>query len=312
MPAPPLSVRLAEAPIFGATCVSFIAVPYIPIFDTSAIINLAQRDASDEIWPRLRKRLPARGCPLSFVTVLELLDGLSRGGAEHFDESIKALNLASQLSRRRVLLLSIPFVHRELFGVKSPGAERSKENVKRFLATAQRPTFKNDFLVGKTAFLDKIQPLIVMTRRGYIKMFEDFLDAKFPDFDWRSERKKAGHPLPETDKENLKRQDFGEWKRDYARRMVAQIETRAVLDPANVISDRCDGYLTHSVSVIRDTLISGYRFEENPNDFHDGMQLLYLAREAYCLVTDDASLIRRVNKSTQRERILSVNEFVTA
>jgi hypothetical protein len=285
-------------------------VQLVPIFDTSAIINLAERDASDAIWPRLRRRLPTRGCPLSFVTALELLDGLSRGGAEHFDESMKALNLASRLSRRRVLLLSIPFIHRELFRVKSPGTERSKESVKRFLGTAQRRTFKHEFIAGRTAFLDRIAPLLITTRQGYVNYFKEFLDARFPD--WRLARKNSGHPLPQIEQEKLKRTNFQEWKRDFARRMVEQMETRATPDAVDVVTHRCDAYLTHSVSVIRDTLVSGYRFEENPNDFHDGMQLLYLSRQLYCLVTDDAGLIRRVSQSSQRERVLSVEDFVSA
>jgi hypothetical protein len=197
------------------------------LFDTSAIINLAKRDRSDPMRPRLERVRPARGCPLGFVTVLELLDVLSQGGAERFDESLKAINLASQLSRRRVLLLPIPFIHRELFGVKSPDAERSKENVKRLLGRAQRLTFKNEFMASKTDFLDKIEPLIIRTRRGYINAFEEFLDAKLPDSDWRSARKKSGHPLPQADKEKLKRADFEAWNRDYASRMDLPLSASA-------------------------------------------------------------------------------------
>lgn len=246
--------------------------------------------------------------------MLELLDGLIRGGTEHFDESMKAVNLASRLSRRRVLLLPVPFVHRELFGVKSPGAERSKENVKRFLGTAQRPTFKNEFMAGKTAFLDKIEPLATTTKRGYTNYFEEFLDGKFPNCDWRSAREKLGYPLPEADKEKLKRADFEAWKRDFASRMVPPLlpTPTAAIAAVNLVADRCDAYVTHSVSVIRDALVSGYHFEDNSNDFHDGMQLLYLSRKLYCLVADDAGLIRRVNKSSQRGRIFSIDEFVSA
>jgi hypothetical protein len=286
-------------------------VRYIPIFDTSAIINLAERDPSDEIWSRLRKRIPSHGCPLSFVTVLELLHGLSRGGAKHFDDSMKALNLAARISRRKILLLPIPFMDRELFGVKSPGAGRSKENVKDFLKRAQRPTFKNEFMLGRIDFLNKIETLITTTRQGYINVFEAFLDSKFPDFNWHSARMQSGHPLPETEKEKLKHLDVEEWKRDLASRMAALMTAPATREVVDVINDRCDAYVTHSVSVFRDTLISNYRFEENPNDFHDGMQLLYLSRRLYCLVTDDVGLIRRVNKSTQRERIFSIDEFVS-
>jgi hypothetical protein len=169
-------------------------------------------------------------------------------------------------------------------------------------------------MAGKTAFLDKIEPLANTIRRGYANYFEEFLDGKFPDFDWRSARENSGYPLPEADKEKLKRADFEAWKRDFASRMVPQLlaTPAAAIDAVNLVADRCDAYVTHSVSVIRDALVSGYHFEDNSNDFHDGMQLLYLSRKLYCFVADDAGLIRRVSKSSQRERVLSIDDFVSA
>src|SRR5258707_272046 len=95
--------------------ISFHCVRLIPIFDTSAIINLSTRDRADPASNHIRSLIPRHGWPLSFVTVVELFNGLSRGGAEHFDESLKPVILASCLSRRRVLLQSIPFMEKELF-----------------------------------------------------------------------------------------------------------------------------------------------------------------------------------------------------
>jgi hypothetical protein len=58
-------------------------------------------------------------------------------------------------------------------------------------------------------------------------VFEEFLDAKFRDFGWRSARKKSGHPLPQADKEKLKRADCEAWKRDYASRTVPPLSASA-------------------------------------------------------------------------------------
>jgi len=165
-------------------------------------------------------------------------------------------------------------------------------------------------MAGKIAFLEKIEELIVTTRQGYTNYFEAFLDAKFPD--WRSQRQRSGHPLPENEKEKLKRADREGWKRDFASRMVGLMSAPTTIGAIDVVNDRCDAYLTHSVSVMRDALIAGYRFENNSNDFHDGMQLLYLSRPWVCLVTEDTHLIRRVNKSSQSSRILTIEQFVSA
>jgi hypothetical protein len=279
----------------------------MPIFDTSAIINLSKRDPSDAVWPRLKRCIPTRGCHLSFVTVLELFNGLSKGGAERFDNSLKAVNLASRLSRRRVLMQSIPFMQRELFQIEDPGHERSKANLGRYLGMAGQPNFKKEFMAGRVTFLERIETLITMMRLGHTSYLEQFLDGNYPD--WRSERQRSGSPLPESERERLKHTaPVDKWKRDLASRFTKDTTT---LDAINIVSDRCDAYLTFSVSVLRDTLMTSYRFEENSNDFHDGMQLLYLSRPRNCLVTEDDRLIHRVKKSSQIARILTIDEFIS-
>lgn len=256
--------------------------------------------------------LPKRGCPLSQVTLLELFHGLRRGGTEHLDDALKAVNLASRLSRRKILLLPIPFMQRELFQINKPGAARSVANLNRLLERAIKPNFKSEFVGGsvKVAHLESIERLFTWSKKGYRKFIEQFLDGVHPD--WRSERDNSGSPLPKEERERLKRTaPIDEWKRDFAIRSLVTSGIDPTSAAINAVSDRCDAYVTFMVSVLRDAMITSYRFEENSNDFNDGMQLLYLCRLSFCLVTDDERSIARTKKSTQSNRILTIDQFVS-
>lgn len=283
----------------------------IPIFDTSAIINLSERDSADPGLNRLKSLVPQRGWPLSFVTVIELLNGLSRGGAEHFDESLKPVNLASYFSRRSVLWQSIPFVQKELLNIIDRRHQVSTENLKRYLSKLQQPDAKNDFAEGNFTFLPKIEKLITTMRQEYTAFMVGFLDEKIPN--WRSERQTSGSPLPQKAREELKRTlPVEKWKRDFAIHFVAiSFNGRTPDELIRLVSDRCDAYLTLAVRVLRDSFMSGYRFEDNANDFYDEMQLLYLSRPWFCLVTEDTRLIGRTKKSSQCNRILTIDQFVS-
>ena len=68
--------------------------------------------------------------------------------------------------------------------------------------------------------------------------------------------------------------------------------------------------LNFSYYVFRDLIMRGYRFERNSNDFHDGMQTLYLSCERNCLVTEDQGLIRRVQKSSQSARVIRIGQLI--
>lgn len=89
------------------------------------------------------------------------------------------------------------------------------------------------------------------------------------------------------------------------------MDIKTTSDAVDKINSRCDAYLSMTVSVLRDAIMTNYRFEENWNDFNDGMQLLYLSRPCQCIVTEDARLIQRVSKSSQVDRILTIDQFVS-
>ncbi|MGD0404626.1 MAG: hypothetical protein ABSB66_15690, partial [Candidatus Acidiferrales bacterium] len=64
---------------------------------------------------RLKSLIPSHGCPLSFVTVMELFHGLCNGKAEKLDHTLKPLLLAARISRKQVLRTPLTFAEWELF-----------------------------------------------------------------------------------------------------------------------------------------------------------------------------------------------------
>jgi hypothetical protein len=295
----------------GLSGVSFSSVRLTPIFDTSAIINLSKRDSTDSVWTRLKTLVPRHGCPLSYVTVLELIHGLRLSGNGQLDDSLKAVVLASRLSRRAVLLSPYPFIERELFGIRNQESERSSANLKRWLGIAIGPTFKTQFAVGRVEGmnLEKIESLFAFIKQRHSIHLEQFLNRLNPT--WRLERENSGSSIPEEQREEFKRTvPVDKWKRDCAEYLLNEMKIERTTDTTNAVRDGCDAYFTFTVSLLRDSIISNYRFDENPNDFHDGIQLLYLSRPWFCLVTEDKRSIKRASNSSQSNRILTIDQFI--
>lgn len=282
-----------------------------PIFDTSAIINLSKRPSADPTLNRLRSSVTKHGWPLSFVTALELFHGLSVGGIAKLDDSVKALVLASRLSRRRVLLSPFPFFERELFGLQDSGHEQSSKNLGRWLGKVVDPNFKREFTLGTVdgMNLKRIESLFALVRQQQGAHVAQFLDRLHPT--WRTERQKSGSSVPEAAREEIKRTyPVDKWKRDLPEQLLEAANIERTDKSIEALRCGCDAYFTFTVSILRDSLIGNYGFEENSNDFHDGMQLVYLCRPSFCIVTDDRRLIGRTNKSSQRNRILTTDQFV--
>lgn len=284
---------------------------FIPIFDTSAVLNLSKLAESSPLLARLRRGLPKRGSPLSYITVLELIYGVGRCEKARLGDSLRAISTAWRLSRGKVLLSPMPLVIEELEQIRDAGAHRSSANLERWLRAASKPGFKDELLSRKSSIdMERIDALFRHVRETYSTNLEDFLDHRYPD--WRAERASSGSPLPEAAREKFKREfPFSKWKEDQPFAF-----TRAIGAPNNdatitKLRERCDAYFTFNTNLIRESLISGYRFERNSNDFHDGMQLLYLWRPTYCLVTDDTRFITRIERSCQRSRVMTVEQFAS-
>jgi hypothetical protein len=281
----------------------------VPIFDTSALINLSHQGHLDAVVRRLKPLIPSHGCPVSFVTAVELFHGLCLGGTGRIVETVKPLLLAAQLSRRKVLRVPLSFAGWELFQ-----AERFRRSRPRllegWLATLQMPNFVERFASGEVREmnLEKIEGIFEMIRAGAPHAITQMLDRLHPM--WRDERQN-GSALPEHMREEVKRSwPFEKWKGALPEQLVREMQierTSANIERARV---HCDAYFTFTINLIRDSTIGNYRFEDRPNDFHDGMQMLYLTRSSHCVVIDDGPSMQRVRQSHQRSRIMSLNDFL--
>ena len=293
--------------------ISFGSVKRTPIFDTSAIIDLSKRDSSDSTLKRLRGLLPRRGCPLSYVTVLELINGVCRSDRDRVSESLKPIILVSRLSRRKVLWSPISFVQKELFGLEDSLHQKSSNDLHIWLGRLIGPKFKHAFVAGgvEGTNLGRIKSLADIVEQSHCSYLVHFLNHVHPS--WQSERGRSGSSLAENERETLKRTyPVEKWKSDCAEFFLEALKIAQTQEIIKLVQETCDAYFTFTVNLIRDSLVSNYRFEDNPNDFHDGIQLLYLSRPSYCLVTEDTHLIKRVATSSQRDRILTLDEFISA
>ncbi len=127
---------------------------------------------------------------------------------------------------------------------------------------------------------------------------------------WREDRRK-GSALPEKLRETANRaMKFETLLNELPERFLAALQIEPT--PANISKAKthCDAYFAFQVNRLRASVIGNYDFEKNTNDFHDWMQLLYLARPSFCYVTDDGPWLERIRQSGQRPRVMSLREFL--
>jgi hypothetical protein len=281
-----------------------------PIFDTSALINLSRRDDSlDSAMKRLKSRIPSHGCPLSFVTVMELFHGLCNGKAEKLDHTLKPLLLAARISRKQVLRTPLTFAEWELFQTEEAFGHQPRRLVD-WLEKIEMPRFSERFAAGEIEMdFEGTERIFGLVKERNAQTTEEMLDRVHPS--WREERRN-GSALPESKREQFKREmPFEKWKGVLPELLVRQMHVAE--NAANVDRTRtgCDAYFTYTINLLRDSILGNYRFEDNPNDFHDGLQFLYLIRPKFCLVTDDRPSLDRTRQSSQRTRIMSLDEFLS-
>lgn len=280
-----------------------------PIFDTSSLINLSREDNLDVVVKRLKPLIPSRGCPLSFVTTLELFRGLSNGDREKVSSTLKPLLLAARISRNVVLRTPFTFASVELFQVKE--ALRHKPRLLMdWLEKIQIPDFAARFASGEVEMnFEGTDRIFGKIEREESRDTEMLLDKWNPD--WREDRRN-GSALPEDLREMAKRgMQFDTLRDAMPERFLESLEIE--LTPVNMGKAKihCDAFFTFQVNRLRDSIIGNYAFEKKPNDFHDWLQLLYLIRPQYCLVTEDRQSLERTRQSDQRARIMQLSEFLS-
>jgi hypothetical protein len=283
---------------------------WAPIFDTSSLVNLSREDDLDVVVKRLKPFIPSRGCPLSFVTTLELFRGLSNGAPEKVAGTLKPLLLAARISRNVVLRTPLTFASLELFQVNE--ALRHKPRLLMdWLEKIQIPDFAARFASGEVDMdFERTDRIFGKIEREESRDTEMLLDRWNPD--WRADRRN-GSALPEDVREMVKRgMQFHTLRDAMPERFLESLEIAPT--PVNISKAKihCDAFFAFQVNRLRDSIIGNYAFETKPNDFHDWMQLLYLIRPHYCLVTEDRHSLERTRQSGQRARIMPLKESLSS
>jgi hypothetical protein len=280
-----------------------------PIFDTSSLINLSRGESLDLVVKRLKPLIPSHGCPLSFVTTVELFRGLSKGNPEKVADTLKPLLLAAHISRRVVLRVPLTFARWELFRVEE-ALLHSPKLLMYWLALVQAPKFAERFASGEvTMDFNELNRIFEKIEREESRETEVLLDRWNPD--WRVERRN-GSALPEKLRNEAKRgMQFDALKDAMPELFLKQMEIERT--PSNIQKAKihCDAYFAFQVDRLRASVLGNYAFERKSNDFHDWLQLLYLTRSNLCLVTDDRPSVERTRQSSQSSRIMSLDEFLS-
>ena len=288
----------------------------IPIFDTSVFIDVSKGIISRADWRRVKKLLPKHGCPISFISLQELLIGLHTCSPEYFQEKKRAVEEARVISRQRVLDQPQTFLIRHTIQPEFRGIGLRSSQMKDWLEVACRAKDQRQLSEGikyKGLFFGMDLAVLQKTRfdagQSQIGILERVLNELHPD--WRNLRKETHRSLPQELHDEIQRVDSQVWRRESAQALIhAAGVTQDESAICSVIAG-ADATLIFTASLIRDVLLTDYRFESNSNNLFDGLQLYYLADKRFCFVTQDTKLIGRVQQSTQANRVLTVESFLS-
>jgi hypothetical protein len=293
----------------------------IPIFDTNVFSAVERGLISGGEWRMLLRHRPGRGWPLSSVTALELLAGIER---VPFDNTKHMLNLAFSASRGRILEDPRPLICTEILHIPlHPDFVLFSRTIHRYLNVARHATsveeiaraevrYKHTLTSGKgRAGFDPqvITDLVAGPKTQWRKAVEQIATENFPE--WKKHLDITGKRLPSSVRKEVQPLDAWKVQRDnFAKTFLEWVG--ASTDPHSVaeIVKRLDAVIEFTIFVAREFLIGDYNLEKHDSDVYDQFQLHHLALDRFVIVTADADLHKRTQRSQQAARILTFQEFL--
>ena len=280
--------------------------PVTYVLDTNVYRKIARQDLS------LPTRL-ARMVALSYVTYMELMAQLQSCNPRTFPEIQRALVLARQHGRRKLLHWPTDFVEMTVLGIHRHASY--KQDAKKALelavrvrdvATRNRPVT----LDGRKYLLGNFASERTRFQQEWIGSFNRIKMLAQQHSNYPTPR--TGAVLTASDAAQLNqfvRSDH--WRELYGQAIAGSQSNLGApaMSPLN-IARALDAACNFAGAVFRAVLVDGYRAEQNANDAYDHGQLQYLCGETMTLVTDDRPLRNRVGQSSQAGRIISSGEFL--
>ena len=303
-----------------------------PVFDTNIFGHVQDGTIPASDWRFLLKRRPGHGWPLSIVTATELLAGLPNVSSNRFVRAKGQIELACKLSKGRVPLeeprfllckevLGIPFP--EKLGRLSPETiadhmkvvrfAKSSEDIRKGRVPVTRLLTRGYGHKGFAGFDASVIAELLggdgSPKKEWVQRLEAFASDIFPE--WREHFKATGQRLPEELRSTI--ESVSAW---YAERerfhetILEWLEASPTPELLAKVAKRFDAVFEFTLFVDREFLLRNYNPEKHDSDVYDQFQLHYLAMDRFVIVTEDTDLLTRTAKSTQAERIQSLDKFL--
>jgi hypothetical protein len=243
-------------------------------------------------------------------------------GPDKFSAVKRDIELAMQLSKGRVLedprillcrhVLRVPFPHDQV----APAAS----TISRYLDAVRRARTLDQLLHGGVPYRGKrlqiggfsvVADLMENVKRQWVAAIETMATDTYPD--WRTLFQQSGWRwrLPAEKRKEL--EPITAWQDQRVLFIKGLLEwLQAKMNP-QIVDEMCirlDALLEFAIFVTREFLLRNYSVEKHGSDVFDQFQLQYLAMREYVIVSGDADLPLRTQRSTQAQRIMSFAQFL--
>ncbi len=285
-----------------------------PIFDTNIFGHVQDGSIPVRDWRFLLKHRPGHGWPLKF-----------RRAKEQIDLACKLSKGRLPLEEPRLLLckevLGLPFpdtlprLRPELLAdhLEIVRCANSPEDIRNGRVRVKKLLTRGDGHGGFAGFNASIVAELVSgdgsPKKEWIKRLEAFASDVYPE--WREHFRTTGQRLP-----NKIRAELEPVSRWYAERnkwpetIVEWLEAAPTPELLLSIAKRLDAVFEFTLFVDREFLLRRYNPEKHESDVYDQFQLHYLAMDRFVIVSEDTDLFTRTARSSQSERIQSLDKFL--
>lgn len=302
----------------------------VPIFDTNIFGHVQEGRISRRDWRFLLAHRPGHGWPLSAVTTFELLAGFQESHPDRFSQGKEQVELASQLSRGRVLEKPRSLICKEVLRVPFPSEEvplpvdvladhihvvrcaKSFGNILEGGVLVNKLRTKGRGHRGFSGFQPAIlNDLVSGPKRSWKENIENFASEIHPT--WREHFQNTRRRLPDALRKDLKVRLVSEVEKlRFAETIVRWLGGSTEPVALNEMKNRLDAVLEFTTYVMREFLTRDYKLENHDSDVYDQFQLHYLAMDRFVLVSEDSDMVTRTSGSTQADRIIPFARFLSS
>jgi hypothetical protein len=146
-------------------------------------------------------------------------------------------------------------------------------------------------------------------KKEWVQRLEAFASNIFPE--WREHFKATGQRLPEELRSTIESVSVWYAEREgFHETILEWLEASPTPELLAKVAKRLDAVFEFTLFVDREFLLRNYNPEKHDSDVYDQFQLHYLAMDRFVIVTEDTDLLTRTAKSTQAERIQSLDKFL--